>query len=324
MTDIQEKNDSNRISVAPMLDWTDSAFRTFLRLICRHAMFYTEMIACPALILGDRQRLLKYNPVEHPLTLQVGGSDPHLMGLCAKMAYDFGYRGININAGCPSDRVQSGRFGAILMKTPEVIADCVAEMRAASPLPVSVKTRIALADTAGDGFSELFHLADLVTRAGCRHLIIHARKAKLNLSPRDNRQKLPLDYETVYRLKKSFPDIFMTINGNILSLDAAEEHLTHVDGAMIGRLAYAQPYALAPADSRFFGDNHPVLTRMEVFESFLPYLESHQDRLSVICPHLMGLFHGEPCAKTYRQTLASCDWDRIRTLPKTLKQTSQD
>ena len=315
MTKIQEKN-SDIISVAPMLDWTDTHFRQFLRLICQRATFYTEMIACPALILGDRQKLLAYHPSEHPLILQVGGSDPRLMAECAKMAFDYGYKGININAGCPSDRVQSGHFGAILMKTPEVIADCVAEMSAKTRLPVSVKTRIALSDTAGDGFSELFHLTDLVTQAGCKHLIIHARKAKLNLSPKDNRQKLPLNYEVVYRLKRSFPDVFITINGNVLSLPEAQEHLRHTDGVMIGRWAYGNPYGLAEVDRMFYHDTHPVLSRDEVLEAFLPYLESHQDKLSVILPHLMGLFHGEPNAKRYKQALATRDLTRIKAFLK--------
>ncbi|MBR6412448.1 MAG: tRNA dihydrouridine(20/20a) synthase DusA [Alphaproteobacteria bacterium] len=315
MTKIQEKN-SDLISIAPMLDWTDTHFRQFLRLICRRPTFYTEMIACPALILGDRKKLLAYNPAEHPLVLQVGGSDPHLMAECAQIAYDTGYKGININAGCPSDRVQSGRFGAILMKTPEIIADCVAEMTAKTPLPVSVKTRIALADTAGDGFAELFHLADLITRAGCRHIIVHARKAKLNLSPKDNRQKLPLNYEVVYRLKRSFPDIFITINGNILSLDEVAHHLRHTDGVMIGRWAYGNPYALAQVDQMFYNDNHPILTRHQVLESFLPYLETHSDKLSIILPHLMGLFHGEPNARRYKATLATRNISTIKDFLK--------
>ena len=313
---IQEKNAPDKISIAPMLDWTDRHFRSFLRLICRRPVFYTEMIACPALILGDKDKLLSYNPGENPLVLQIGGSDPKMMGLCAKMAEDYGYNGININAGCPSSRVQSGRFGAVLMKTPEIVADCVAEMKAKTNLPVSVKTRIALSDTIGDGFPELFRFADMMVRAGCNHLIIHARKAKLNLSPKDNRQKLPLDYEVVYRLKKSFPDVFITVNGNILSLDAAKVHLSHVNGVMIGRWAYGNPYALATVDRRFYGDNHPILSRKEVFMSFLPYLEKNRDHLPVICPHLMGLFHGEPNAKAYRQALSTRDWDTIRHIPE--------
>ena len=198
------------------------------------------------------------------------------------------------------------------MKTPEIIADCVAEMMAKTPRPVSVKTRIALSDTAGDGFSELFHLTDLITQAGCRHIIVHARKAKLNLSPKDNRQKLPLNYDVVYRLKRSFPDIFITINGNILSLTDVQEHLHHTDGVMIGRWAYGNPYALAQVDHIFYNDNHPVLTRHQVLESFFPYLEAHSDKLSIILPHLMGLFHGEPNARHYKAALATRDLSVIK------------
>ena len=319
MTYLQEKNNPNIISVAPMLDWTDRHFLTFLRLICHRAMFYTEMIACPALILGDKDKLLAYNPEEHPLTLQVGGSDPRMMGLCAKMAEDYGYQGININAGCPSSRVQSGRFGAILMKTPEVVADCICEMKAKTNLPVSVKTRISLSDVVGDGFNELFHFTDLMVQAGCRHLIIHARKAKLNLSPKDNRQKLALNYDVVYRLKRSFPDIFITINGNILILEDAKHHLDKVDGAMLGRVAYGNPYLLAEVDRLFFRDNHPVLSRVEILEKFIPYLEKHQDKLSVIAPHIMGLFHGQPNAKSYKQAVASRDLKQLKSFVKSIK-----
>jgi len=177
---------------------------------------------------------------------------------------------------------------------------------------VSVKTRIALSDVTGDGFAELFHFTDLMVRAGCSHLIIHARKAKLNLSPKDNRQKLPLDYQVVYRLKKSFPDIFISINGNIATLDEVKKHLNNVDGVMIGRAAYANPYVMAEADKDFFGDSHPVPTRIQVLQSFIPYLEEHADKLSVICPHLMGLFHGEPNARAFRQILNTRDLSAIK------------
>ncbi|MBQ3695886.1 MAG: tRNA dihydrouridine(20/20a) synthase DusA [Alphaproteobacteria bacterium] len=293
---------SQKISVAPMLDWTDRHFRYFMRLITHHATLYTEMIATPALILGNKDQLLQYNHEEHPVILQIGGSDPKQMALCAKMAADYGYDGININAGCPSSRVQSGRFGAILMKTPELVADCVEKMKAASSLPVSVKTRIAL-ESNQDGFESLFHFADLVKKAGCDHLIVHARKAKLNWSPEDNRKRLPLDYETVYRLKKSFPDMPISINGNVLTLDAAAEHLNHVDGVMIGRVAYGNPYLMSEVDKRFYGDKRPLLSRTQILEQMIPYLEKNQQHLNVILPHLMGLFHGTPVSKSYKQTL---------------------
>ena len=302
-----------------MLDWTDRHYRYFMRLITKRATLYTEMIAVPALILGKKDQLLQYNNEEHPLILQVGGADPKQMALCAKMAEDFGYDGININAGCPSSRVQSGRFGAVLMKTPELVAECINEMRAKANLPVSVKTRIALEGSTKDGFTELFHFADLVKQAGCAHLIVHARKAKLNWSPDENRKRLPLDYNTVYRLKKSFPDMPISINGNILTLESAQEHLEHVDGAMLGRVAYGNPYLLAKADALFYQDHHPILQRSEVLEQMIPYLEKNANRLSVILPHLMGLFHATPVSKAYKQALNNRDINEIRAFLSSLK-----
>ncbi|MGN1063705.1 MAG: tRNA dihydrouridine(20/20a) synthase DusA [Alphaproteobacteria bacterium] len=307
---------SDLISIAPMLDWTDRHFRYFLRLICHNAMFYTEMTASPALILGDRAKLLAYNPVEQPLTLQVGGSEPNLMARCAVYAQEWGYKAVNINAGCPSSRVQSGRFGAILMQTPALVADCVAGMRAAVSIPVTVKTRISLNDAPGDGFENLFRFTDLIHHAGCRHLIVHARQAKLNLSPKDNRDKLPLHYELVYKLKKSFPDMFITINGNIKSLDEAATHLTRVDGVMIGRVAYGNPYALRDMDARFFNDKHPILTREEILEQMLPYIESYNGPKHHITHHMLGLYHGQPNAKAYKLVMATGDVEGIKEFLK--------
>lgn len=301
---------SEKISIAPMLDWTDRHFRYFMRLITNHATLYTEMIAAPALILGKAEQLLQYNSKEHPIILQVGGSDPKQMALCAKMAADYGYDGININAGCPSSRVQAGRFGAILIKKPELVADCVAEMKAASNLPISVKTRISLENTQ-DGFQSLLHFADLVKQAGCAHLIVHARKAKLSWSPEDNRKRLPLDYNTVYKLKKSFPDMSISINGNVLTLDQAENHLQHVDGVMIGRVAYGNPYLMKDIDARFYADHHPIPTRTQILEQMIPYLQQNSPYLNVILPHLMGLFHGTPVSKAYKQPLNNRNLDDI-------------
>lgn len=313
-----EIKENHKISIAPMLDWTDRHFRFFLRQITKHAIFYTEMIAMPAILLGDRDKLLSFNKEEQPLVLQIGGSHPEMMGDCAKIAFDYGYQGININAGCPSSRVQAGKFGAILMKTPELVAECIDKMKQSSPLPVSVKTRISLSDTQGDGFDALFKFANLVKDAGCHHLIVHARKAKLNWSPKDNRaDKMSLNYDVVYQLKKSFPDMIISINGNILTLDQAQNHLTYVDGAMIGRLAYGNPYALSPVDGLFYNDNTTPLSRFEVLEKMIPYLEKNNDKLSIICPHLMGLFHGQPNAKTYKQILAARDIDSLKEFLKT-------
>lgn len=343
---------ADKISVAPMLDWTDRHFRYFLRKICHRAMFYTEMIACPALILGDRERLLAYSPEEHPLTLQVGGSEPHLMAHCAQFAEDYGYKAININAGCPSSRVQAGKFGAILMQTPGLVADCVAQMKATVKIPVTVKTRISLCGVGGDGYEELFHFADLVKKAGCDGLIVHARQAKLNLSPKDNRDKLPLNYDAVYRLKKSFPDLFISINGNIKTVEDIYKHLgsdtkgteaqmesdearrsvsvheaqahpsieataqlssrPFVDGCMIGRVAYGNPYFMADIDRLFFGDNHPVLSRPEILEHMIPYIERQGGNALNIARHMLGLYHGQPNAKAYKQAMMSGDINIIK------------
>ncbi|MBQ9090629.1 MAG: tRNA dihydrouridine(20/20a) synthase DusA [Alphaproteobacteria bacterium] len=319
MTHLQEKNiPYHKISIAPMLDWTDRHFRFFLRLITKRPLFYTEMVAAPAILLGNRNHLLDYNTSEHPLALQVGGSDISMMAQCARYANDWGYKEININAGCPSSRVQAGQFGAVLMKTPQLVADCIDKMVGVSSLPVTVKTRISLNDVGGDGFEALFHFADLVQKAGCSHLIVHARQAKLNLSPKDNRsERLPLNYEVVYRLKKSFPDMLISINGNILSKQDIDTHLPYVDGVMIGRWAYGNPYALSDIDSIYFHDTHTVLSRFEILENMLPYLEQNKSHLSVICPHLLGLFHGQPNAKIYKQAVMSRNLEEIRTFIKT-------
>ncbi len=305
--------------MAPMLDWTDCHYRYLMRFITKRATLYTEMIAAPALILGEKERLLAYNKEEHPVILQVGGSEPAQMALCAQMAADYGYDGININAGCPSSRVQSGKFGAILMRTPERVADCVAEMKAKSALPVSVKTRIALDEADGDGFRKLFRFADLVKKAGCAHLIVHARKAKLNWSPDENRKRLPLNYELVYKLKTFFPDMPISINGNILTLESAAEHLGYVDGVMLGRVAYGNPYLLSEVDERFYQDAHPKMTRTDILEVMIPYLERHSARLSVILPHMMGLFHATPVSKAYKQTLNTRDLGEIKAFLSALK-----
>lgn len=304
------------ISIAPMLDWTDRHFRYFLRHICKNAMFYSEMIAAPALILGDRAKLLEYDAAEHPLVLQVGGSEPNLMARCAEYGEQWGYKAVNINAGCPSSRVQCGKFGAILMQTPMLVADCVAEMKAKVKIPITVKTRISLNTVAGDGFESLFKFSDLIHQAGCRHLIVHARQAKLNWSPKDNRDRLPLNYELVYKLKKSFPDMFVSINGNVKSLAETAEHLKHVDGVMIGRYAYGNPYALREMDGRFWNDTRPVLSRTEILEQMLPYIEKFPGPKHYITHHMLGLYHGEPNAKAYKQIMATGDIEALKDFIK--------
>lgn len=308
---------SEIISIAPMLDWTDRHYRYMMRLITKHATLYSEMVACPALILGkNKNLLLDYNSEEHPIILQVGGSEPKLMAQCAKMAYEWGYDGININAGCPSPRVQSGKFGAILLKTPEVIADCVAEMVAATPLPVSVKTRISLSDVGGDGFQELFSLTDSLKKAGCQHLIVHARKAKLNWRPKENRLRLQVNYPLVYQLKKSFPDFPISINGDVFSLTEVPKHLKYVDGVMIGRWAYGNPYEMREVDTLFYGDNHSIPSRQEVVEKMIDYAYAHPRQLNKILSHMIGLYRGQPNASLYKQALLSRDLDKLKAFLK--------
>ena len=314
---IKKQSFSEIISIAPMLDWTDRHYRYMMRLITKHTTLYTEMIACPALILGkNKNLLLDYNPEEHPLILQVGGSEPKLMAQCAKMAYEWGYEGVNINAGCPSPRVQSGKFGAILLKTPEVISDCVAEMAAATPLPISVKTRISLSDVGGDGFQELFSLTDSLQKAGCKHLIVHARKAKLNWRPKENRLRLQVNYPLVYNLKKSFPDLLISINGDVFSLDDASNHLKYVDGVMIGRWAYGNPYEMRNVDQLFYGDNHHIPSRLEVVEEMIRYASNHHRQLNKVLSHMIGLYRGQPNARLYKQALLSRDLDKLKTFLK--------
>jgi tRNA-dihydrouridine synthase A len=292
--------------IAPMLDWTDRHDRYFLRQISRNALLYTEMVTTGALINGDRKYLLAFNRAEHPLALQLGGSHPLEMAQCARWAEQAGYDEVNINVGCPSDRVRSGGFGASLMATPQVVADCVAEMRATSSLPITVKHRIGIDDQDSDGDLEYF--VQQVSAAGCKTFIVHARKAWLKgLSPKDNRNVPPLNYVRVYRLKKEHPDLEIVINGGIKTLDEAAEHLKFVDGVMMGREAYHNPYILADVDQRFFAGKNQRITRGAILQAMLPYIEDELDRgtrLSQITRHLMGLFHGQEGARAWRRTLS--------------------
>ena len=296
----------HRFCVAPMLDWTDRHDRYFLRQISRHAFLYTEMVTSAALINGDREYLLAFNHAEHPLALQLGGSHPQEMARCAAWAEQAGYDEVNINVGCPSERVQSGNFGASLMATPELVADCVAEMRSATSLPVTVKHRIGIDEQ--DSYADLEHFVQQVSAAGCKTFIVHARKAWLRgLSPRDNRSVPPLDYARVYRLKKEHPDLEIVINGGIKTLAEAAAHLAHVDGVMIGREAYQNPYLLADVDQRFFADTNLPPSRHAILESMLPYIENELQqgaKLNQITRHLMGLFHGQKGARAWRRTLS--------------------
>lgn len=300
------KQPTHRLCVAPMMDWTDRHDRYFLRLLSRHTRLYTEMVTTSAVLHGDRQRLLGFDATEHPLALQLGGSDPGELAGCARIAEDWGYDEVNLNVGCPSDRVQSGRFGACLMAEPGLVADCVAAMGAATRLPVTVKTRIGIDHR--DTYEELAAFVSRVTEAGCQTLIVHARKAWLQgLSPKENREVPPLNYPTVYRLKQDFPALNMVINGGILNLDAASEHLQQVDGVMIGRAAYQNPYLLASVDQRLFGDPAPILDRRQIVQRLLPYVEQELAKglyLHRITRHILGLFQGQPGARQWRRYLS--------------------
>jgi tRNA-dihydrouridine synthase A len=295
-----------RFSVAPMMDWTDRHCRAFHRLMTRRGRLYTEMLTSGAIIHGDRRRLLAFDNSEHPVALQLGGSDPRDLATAAKIGEDFGYDEINLNVGCPSDRVKEGRFGACLMAEPELVAACVAAMKAAVKIPVTVKCRIGIDDQ--DPEAALDGLARGVVAAGSDALIVHARKAWLNgLSPKENRDIPPLEYDRVYRLKAAMPDVPVIINGGIGSLEEARAHLAHVDGVMLGRAAYQEPWRLLNVDPALFGEPAPFATMKDVFSVMLPYIERELGlgtRLHAITRHFVGAFHGVPGARAFRRHLA--------------------
>jgi tRNA-dihydrouridine synthase A len=296
----------HRFSVAPMMDWTDRHCRVFHRLMTRRALLYTEMLTTGAIIHGDRERLLGFDASEHPVALQLGGSDPRDLAMAAKIGEDFGYDEININVGCPSDRVKDGRFGACLMAEPQLVAEGVAAMKRAVHVPVTVKCRIGIDDQ--DPEVALDTLAREVVAAGTDALIVHARKAWLNgLSPKENRDIPPLDYDRVYRLKAAMPDVPIVINGGIAGLDEARGHLDHVDGVMLGRAAYHDPWRLLTVDSDLFGETPPHGAMKDVFEAMVPYIERELalgTRLHSIARHFVGAFHGVPGARAFRRHLA--------------------
>jgi len=295
-----------RFSVAPMMDWTDRHCRVFHRLMTRRARLYTEMLTSGAILHGDRRRLLAFDASEHPVALQLGGSSPADLALSAKIGEDFGYDEINLNVGCPSDRVKDGRFGACLMAEPELVAECVAAMKAAVKIPVTVKCRIGIDQQ--DPEAALDTLARGVVAAGTDALIVHARKAWLNgLSPKQNRDIPPLDYARVYRLKTTLPDVPVIINGGIGSIEEAREHLAHVDGVMLGRVAYQEPWRLLAVDSEVFGETAPQATMKDVFEAMMPYIArelASGTRLHAITRHFVGAFHAVPGARAFRRHLA--------------------
>jgi tRNA-dihydrouridine synthase A len=297
---------SHRLCLAPMLEWTDRHFRFFLRLVSKRILLYTEMITTGAVLRGDRERVLGYHPAEHPVALQLGGSDPSALAESTRIAEALGYDEVNLNVGCPSDRVQNGRFGACLMAEPELVAECVAAMREAAAIPVTVKTRVGIDGL--DSYEHLAHFVRTVATAGCETFIIHARKAWLKgLSPKENREIPPLRYDVAKQLKQDFPQLEIVLNGGILTLEECVEHLHDFDGVMLGRSAYHNPYILAEADQRLFGDGHPTLSRHEILEAFLPYVEEELakgQRLQSLARHILGLFHGAPGGRQWRRYLS--------------------
>jgi tRNA-dihydrouridine synthase A len=290
-----------------MMEWTDRHCRFFHRLLTRRTLLYTEMLTTGAVLRGDRARLLGFDAFEHPVALQLGGSDAAALSACARIAEDFGYDEINLNVGCPSDRVQEGRFGACLMVEPALVADCVAAMKAAVKIPVTVKCRLGVDEQEPD--EALFSFTDTVKAAGIDALIVHARKAWLKgLSPRENREVPPLDYSIVHRLKRAHPGLEIVLNGGIASLEQAQEQLGHVDGVMMGRAAYQEPWRLLGVDPLLFGEPAPFDTPKAAALALMPYIEreiSNGARLHSITRHVLGLFHAVPGARAFRRHLAT-------------------
>ncbi len=297
---------SHRFTVAPMMDWTDRHCRVFHRLLTRRARLYTEMVTTGAVIHGDRARLLGFDASEHPVALQLGGSNPADLATAARIGEDFGYDEINLNVGCPSDRVKEGRFGACLMAEPDLVADGVAAMKRAVRIPVTVKCRIGIDDQ--DPEAALDRLARAVVAAGADMLIVHARKAWLNgLSPKENRDIPPLDYDRVYRLKVAMPDVPIVINGGVGTIEEAKRHLEHVDGVMLGRAAYQDPWRLLAVDRDIFGEASPHDDMIVALEAMMPYIAeqlARGTRLHAITRHFVGAFHGIPGARAFRRHLS--------------------
>jgi tRNA-dihydrouridine synthase A len=289
-----------------MMEWTDRHCRTFHRLMTRHARLYTEMVTADAVIHGDRARLIGFDGAERPLALQLGGSDPAKLAEAAAIGAASGYDEINLNVGCPSSRVQEGRFGACLMAEPELVAACAAAMMARVRIPVTVKCRIGIDDQ--DSEADLSRFIATVADAGVRVFIVHARKAWLDgLSPKENREVPPLDYARVYRLKQARPDLTIVLNGGIETLEACAAHLAHVDGVMLGRAAYQTPYILAGVDQAFFGSDAPPIARGAVLDRLVPYVHAHLaagGRLNSVTRHILGLYHGQPRARQFRRHLS--------------------
>lgn len=296
---------NHRFSVAPMLDWTDKHCRYFLRLMSKHSVLYTEMVTTGAIIYGKGD-YLSFNQQEHPVVLQLGGCDPSDMTKCAVLAQEKGYDEVNINVGCPSDRVKNGSFGACLMSTPKIVADCVAEMQRNLDIPVTVKCRIGIDDMDDD--EGLTQFVEPIANAGCNHFVVHARKAWLQgLSPKQNRDIPPLNYERVYRLKAQYPDLFISINGGISDLYNAKEHLKEVDGVMMGREVYSNPYIMSLVDDQIYNVKTQAITRAEVVNQMTTYIERQIQvgaRVWHIARHMLGLFQGQAGGKIWRRYLS--------------------
>lgn len=305
MTLKQHATIDRRLSIAPMLEWTDKNCRYFHRQLTEHTLLYTEMVTTGAILFGKGD-FLQFNEEEHPVALQLGGSDPQALASCAQLAEARGFDEVNLNVGCPSDRVQSGRFGACLMKEPELVADCIKAMQDKVTVPVTVKHRIGIDDQ--DSYQFMVDFVGTVSEAGCQTFIVHARKAWLKgLSPKENREIPPLDYERVYQLKRDFPTLSISINGGINTLDEAQEHLNYVDGVMMGRAAYQNPYLLAEADQRLYGSHKVVLARHEVVEKMYPYILKQIEggaHLNHIVRHMLGLYQALPGARAWRRYLS--------------------
>ena len=299
-------NINRKFTVAPMLDWTDRHCRYFHRLLTKQALLYTEMVTTGALLNGDVERHLRFNAFEQPVALQLGGSEPKEMAECARLAEDYGYAEVNINVGCPSERVQKGAFGACLMAEPHLIADCVAAMQAAVNMPVTVKNRIGIDEQ--QERDSLFSFVETVAQAGCQTFIVHARKAWLKgLSPKENREIPPLNYALVYELKQAFPQLEIIINGGITTLEQCQHHLQFVDGVMVGREAYHNPWLLAQVDSQLYAAPDSFNQRKAVIDAFIPYVEQQLSQGGTLAPMskpILGLFQGIAGARYWRRYIS--------------------
>lgn len=295
-----------RFAVAPMMEWSDRHCRYLWRLISRHAVLYTEMVTTGALLHADPQRFLRFHPDEHPVALQLGGSNPKDLAICSRMAEDWGYDEVNLNCGCPSDRVQNGMIGAILMAHPQKVADCIQAMQDAVSIDVTVKHRIGIDDM--EDYAGMANFVETVAKTGCNTFIVHARKAWLQgLSPKENREVPPLRYDMVHQLKREFPELEIVINGGLQSLEQCEEQLTAVDGVMVGREAYTNPYLLAEVDRRFYQDDHDILSAQEIAALFVQYCQEQMNDgqlLKYMTRHMLGLFQGLPGARRFRRHLS--------------------